>query len=161
MAEALALSASIVAVVQIAGQVANICKAYIEGMANYPKDLRVILIETSSLKVLLENLTFLVENDDNSATLLSSLGGENGPIGGCRQATLELENLFPSEQLQTYRQGGRRNRARLSLAVLAWPFREQQARALLGQLVQHKTSISLAVSAESLYVIRLPLYWRG
>lgn len=137
MAEALALCASIVAVIQIADRVAELCKAYIGGVTNYPKDLRVILIETSSLKILLENLTFLGENDGNASSILASLDGNNGPIEGCRKTTSELEKLFPPEQLQSDKEGGRRKKVRLSLAALAWPFRAEKARALLGQLAQH------------------------
>jgi len=154
MAEILGFAASIVAIVQIADRVIDLCKYYIATVEDHPKDLRIILIETSSLRSLLGNLEFLSQSATNSSTILQGLAGENGPIAGCRTAVSELEKLFPMKQSLNKRQ---RKTAKMVLASLAWPFQAEKARKLLSQLVQHKTSISLALSAESLYVT-LPTY---
>jgi len=153
MAEAIALVASIVAVIQVTDRLSSLCKSYIGGVVDYPKDLREILLETSSLKTLFENLQFLNEKDGGASTLFTSMGGEDGPIERCRRTTSELEQLFPPEQLSTNRKRKRNQKFRPSLAGLAWPFKKEKARALLTQLASHKASISLAISADTLYVV--------
>jgi hypothetical protein len=54
MAEAIALASSIIAVVQLADGIASVCKSLIETVQDYPRDLRLIFIETGSLKVILK-----------------------------------------------------------------------------------------------------------
>jgi hypothetical protein len=145
----LSITASILAVVQGADRIAQLCRYYIGAVDDYPKDLRLILIETSTLKTLLENLQFLVDADGNSSPMLQSLDGEEGPIAGCRRTVSELELLFPACSATTT-PASKRKRSRMTLAQLAWPFRQEKARALLAQLVQHKTTINTAISCEAL-----------
>lgn len=60
-----------------------VCRYYIGAVDDYPKDLRLILIETSTLKTLLENLKFLIDTDGGPSPILKSLGAKEGPIAGC------------------------------------------------------------------------------
>jgi hypothetical protein len=53
--------ASVIALIQLADRLVQLCSHYIETVQNYPKDSRVILIEASSLRSILENLQFLLE----------------------------------------------------------------------------------------------------
>ncbi|KAH8894321.1 hypothetical protein GQ53DRAFT_839931 [Thozetella sp. PMI_491] len=140
MAEALGLGASIIAVLQISGSLVKTCKQYIEAVRDYPGDLRVILIETSSLMSLLENLQFL----EKYGTLPLPIALE-GPVQGCRETLSELAELLPAA---CEREQSAPKRRRLA-ASLAWPLRQTKARRLLDQLMRHKTSISAAISTES------------
>jgi hypothetical protein len=151
MAELLGLCASIIAVVQIADRVAKLCKDYIGGVKDCPSNLRAIEVEVSSLSILLKELEQEIKSGSNASALLCSLKDANGPIEGCRIATSELEKLFPSEEVRVdMKRKKKRRTAKLSLAALAWPFREEKARTLLCQLMQHKATISLAICTESL-----------
>ena len=96
MAEALAVAASVIAVIQLAERVAIACRFYISGVDDYPKDLRLIYVEVASLKVILEGLSFLDEYDDKEAAVLRALLGDGGPIQGCKKALEELAALVPS-----------------------------------------------------------------
>lgn len=147
--EPLSIGASIIAVVQAADRIAQLCRYYIGAVDDYPKDLRLILIETSTLKALLDNLKFLIDSDGDSSPILESLDGEEGPIAGCRRTVSELELLFPASSATTT-QKPKPKRVKITLAQLAWPFRQEKARALLAQLVQHKTTINTAISSEAL-----------
>ena len=139
----------IIAVVQAADRIAQLCRYYIGAVDDYPKDLRSILIETSTLKALLENIKFLIDSDGGSSPMLKSLGGEEGPIAGCQRTISEVELLFPAASVNMT-QEAKRKRVKATLAQLAWPFRQEKARVLLAQLVQHKTTINTAVSSETL-----------
>ncbi len=145
----LSVGAAIIAVVQAADRIAELCRYYIGAVDDYPKDLRLILIETSTLKALLENINFLIGSDGWSSPMLKSLGGEEGPIAGCRRTVSDLEALFPAASANTT-QDAKRKRVKMTLAQLAWPFRQEKARVLLAQLVQHKTTICTATSSEAL-----------
>lgn len=90
MAEAIALAASIVAVLQLADRVACICKSLIETIQDYPRDLRLIFVETGSLKVIFESLRFLNEDDPADSATLQSLRGADGPVEGCKTAMDQL-----------------------------------------------------------------------
>ena len=62
MAEAFALATSIVTIVQVADRVIALCKYFIQAAHDAPSDLRNILIETSTVKTILQNLQFLGDN---------------------------------------------------------------------------------------------------
>jgi hypothetical protein len=54
MAEAFAIAAGVIAVIQITDRVADICRFYIESVQDCPSELRVILSEIFMLKILFE-----------------------------------------------------------------------------------------------------------
>src|SRR5687768_11586398 len=91
MAE-LGLAASIVAVIQISGKVVSLTNSFLNSVQDAPRDLQAICIETSAIKNLFESL-----NSTNDSTMLppdvQKLGGQNGPIEGCRRCVSELEKL--------------------------------------------------------------------
>ena len=92
----LSVGAGIIAVVQVADRIVELCRFYIGAVDDYPKDLRSILIETSTLKALFENIKFLIDSDGGSSPMLKTLGGEEGPIAGCQRTVSELELMFPA-----------------------------------------------------------------
>ncbi len=69
MAEAIGVAASIVAVIQLADRVATVCTKYISTCRDYPKDLRSIYVEVSSVKAVFEGLQFLDANDPGDSAL--------------------------------------------------------------------------------------------
>lgn len=76
----LSLTASIIAVIQLAGKVAGVCRSYIEGVQDYPKDLLVLFIKIRLVAAVLEGLCLLKSNDPIDAATLKSLCSDNGPI---------------------------------------------------------------------------------
>jgi hypothetical protein len=149
MAEVIALGASIIAIIQIADRLTGVCKSYIETVHGAPSDLRVILIETSTIKVILQNLQFLISCNPNLLTL-DSLSGGQGPIEGCRKAIVELERLLPPESAITQgRNESKRRKVKATLKALAWPLKENKARKLLREMIEYKTSINVALTTES------------
>jgi hypothetical protein len=149
MAEVIALASSVIAIIQIADRLIDVCKYYIETVHCAPSDLRLILIETSTIKVILQNLQFLISCEPSSLAL-DGLSGEQGPIEGCLKIIVDLEHLFPPQYAVT--QGKPRPKRRMvkaTLAALAWPLKENKARRLLSEMMEYKTSIVLALTTES------------
>jgi hypothetical protein len=128
--EPLSLGASIVAVTQLADCVVTVCKAYIDGMKDYPKDLRVIYIEVGSLAVTFRGLQLLKEDDAQDAAIRSRLWAD-GAIHECKRIIEDLNTL-------------------VAFDALAWPPKAEKARKLLADLARLKSSINLAIGASLL-----------
>ncbi|OIW22523.1 hypothetical protein CONLIGDRAFT_606829 [Coniochaeta ligniaria NRRL 30616] len=144
----LSIAASILAVVQIADRVISLCRFYLELSRDAPSDLRVILIETSALKTILDNIQFLASNG-HGPTTLSTLTGKDGPIEGCHKALDQLSGLFSSEYAHDASSNrSKRRKVKATLTTLAWPFKGSRARKLLAEVVQHKTTLNLALTAD-------------
>jgi hypothetical protein len=146
------LTASIIAMIQIADSTISICKRYITTVKDAPRDLRAVMIEVGSVKSVLEVLESLVQGGGHDAPLiLKKLHGSNGPIEGCREALAALDSLFPTAA-QFESSNGKRKKILLSLDNLAWPFKESKARKLIEDIGRYKLAISLALTTESVYV---------
>lgn len=155
MAEVVALGASIIAIYQIAERVIGICKFYIETVRDAPSDLRKILVEMSALKTIFQDLEFLKGCDTKVAAVLERMTGSDGSIGACRQAAADIEKLFPQNYTSTH---GSKDKAskrakvayKATLVALAWPLKASKAMKLLQDISMHKTTITLALTTDSL-----------
>ena len=154
MAEAIGLTASIIAVVQIAGTITTICKSFIDGVQDYPKDLRLIYVETSSLVVVIDGLKLLDPKNTADATSITIVLAPDGPVEGCRAALARLEQLLSFESIHSSDAQNEpmttKRRIKASLASLAWPLKATKAKEILAEVMQHKATISLALAGETL-----------
>jgi hypothetical protein len=142
---------SISAVLQLAERVASACKWLIETVQDYPRDLRLIFVETGSLKVIFESLHFLDEDDPGDSATLRRLRGSEGPIEGCKAAMNQLDQLFPSLPIPSpERKGVKRQKLQMTLARLAWPLKAERARKLLDEIMCHKSTINVALQGQLL-----------
>lgn len=151
MAEIAGVAASVIAVIQIADRIVGLCKFYIESNSDTPSDLLAILIETSTLKTIFENLEFLITSHNAASVILKLLSDPNGPIEGCLKSVTELERLLPSDSVHiSVRSTSRskRRKVKAACATLAWPLKSDKAQRLLQQIIQFKTSINLALTTE-------------
>jgi hypothetical protein len=157
MAEAVAFVASVAGIIQLADRIIELCKFYIETARQAPSDLRAILIETSTIKTILENLQFLIAVNSNniSPSLKASLSGEDGPIQGYLRAITQLEALFPSVSAPRDKDGlSKRAKIENTMKSLAWPFKESRAKRLLAEMTRYKSMINLALTTESVHDIK-------
>jgi len=137
----------------LADSVVSLCKLYIGLARDAPSDLRLILIETSTLKTILDNIQFLASNGHEPATL-TTLTGADGPIEGCRKALSQLSGLLSSEGSHPNSALGSasmQRKVKATLTTLAWPLKASTARKLLAEVVQHKTTLDLALTADIRY----------
>ena len=152
MAEAIAIGASVIAILQITDRIIGICKSFIRSAQDAPSDLRAILLEVSALKSVLENLEFLIGSNDSSSVLVCNLCEADGPVDGCLRSLQELEGLFPRDSVPVQGQEqSKRRKLKSTLTSLAWPLKETKARKLLDDIVRYKSTITLTLTTESLY----------
>lgn len=147
MAEIAGLGAGIIAFIQLADRVICLAKYYIEAVHDCPGDIRVMLVEISSLKAVLENLDFLLKNELALAPdVLAQLANDNGPIEACRESMSKLERLLPSDIRAVH---GKRQKILTAAQHLAWPLRENSAKKLLDDISRYKASIAFALTCDS------------
>ena len=142
---------SISAVIELTERVAGVCKWLIETVQDYPRDLRLIFVETGSLKVIFESLRFLKEDDPGDSATLRRLRGSNGPVEGCKAAMNQLDQLFPSLPTpSSERKGAKRQKIQTTLTRLTWPLNADRARKLLDEIMCHKSTINVALQGQLL-----------
>lgn len=151
MAETVAVVASIIAIIQISDRIISCCKFYIQSTTDTPTELRVILVEISTLKTVLESLQFLQTCAHAAPALWKQLSGQDGPIEECKRSITALEKLFPAGKFPVSRSqpGPKRRKMENVRTALAWPLKARQARELLRVIIQQKTIINLALTTES------------
>jgi hypothetical protein len=154
MAEVLALMASIIAVIQISDRVIEMAKYYIESSSDTPSDLRVILVEISTINSILKSLEYLHQHGYITPELWSQIAGLHGPIEGCRRSITELEKLFPSDSVpllapEASARSSKKRKVKVALATLAWPLKATRARQLIQNIAQYKAVLNLALTTDS------------
>lgn len=152
----LSLTASVIGVLQLTGAIISSCSAYISAVKDAPKDLRVIMMEIGSLQAIVRVLDLPIPDDGFTqdqayVSLLGSLRGPNGPLDGCTNALKALSKLL--EEPKTAEEDGnrrtKRQKALPSMTTLAWPLKRNKAKSLLEEIAQYKSTISLALTADS------------
>lgn len=147
--------ASLIAVVGLADKIISRCHRYLSAVKDCPSDLRMILIETSSIKAVIQNLEFLYGNSPDLPLkqLFLELDGEIGPIRGSRQCLQDLEALLPGETITTTGPNSSKRRSiHPTLEQLAWPLRQTKAKRLLDDLSRFRAAISLALVTDTTHV---------
>ncbi|KAK4167279.1 ankyrin repeat-containing domain protein [Cladorrhinum sp. PSN259] len=152
MAEAIALAASIIAVLQISEHVIKFCKHYIESVQDAPSELHTIFLEISTLRAVFEGLDLLIKPEKSISSNLRSLAGDDGSVAGCARCVSALEEVLGARSGTGVQ--SRRDKAKDMLKSLAWPLKEGKVKRLLGEILQYKTSITLALSSESAHDIK-------
>lgn len=158
MAEVVAFVSSVTAVIQISGTIISFCKHYIETAGDAPSDFHAILVEVSTLKTIFETLEFLTKSSNQSSNVLNILSRNGGPIEECHRSITELEKLFPQNVQSSGQERTKRQKIQSTFAALAWPLKETKARKLLDEIVRQKSTVSLALTTDSLYVMSSRYY---
>ncbi len=136
-------AANLIAIIHAATRVVRLCQRFLSAVEDAPTELRAILIEVSTLRAVLQQLETLVSCNQGQP-VLDALGLRHGPIDGCRKVLLELENLLPEESAVA---GVSKRKA--VLTALAWIPKDHKAKALLDELREYKSTITLALATDS------------
>lgn len=149
--ETVGVVSSIIAIVQISQTIISVCQFYIDAVEGASSDLRAILIEVSILKGIATSLEYLTQPNVANSSLLNELAAVTGPIEGCRKALKELETLFPPAEVSVNDTRSKRPKFDAAVAALAWPLKKGKVKKLLQEIIQYKTTINLALTAEFVY----------
>ncbi len=139
-------AANIIAIIHAANRLIVLCQKFLATVKDAPGELRLILIEVSTLWAILNQLELLVSCSSN-APVLSALGRDHGPIMGCRRVLTELENLLPPESILATE-----SKRKALVTAFGWLLKEHKAKGLLDELREHKSTIALALTTDSSYV---------
>lgn len=139
--------ANILAIINAANKLVGLCRRFLQVVKDAPGDLRLILVEVSTLRAVLDDLYFLVSCNHNTPAL-EALGRSHGPIEGIRKVVSELEKLLPPETILATD-----SKRKAVMTALGWLMKESRAKLLLDELREYKTTISLALIADSSLVI--------
>jgi hypothetical protein len=139
----LGAAANIIQIISAANKVISLCKRFLEVVRDAPGDLRLILIEVSTLRAVLDDLHFLVSCNHIPSTL-DALTRHHGPLEGCRKVIAELEDILPPEAMLATE-----SKRKAILTALSWLMKESRAKTLLDELAQYKSTISLALTTDS------------
>ena len=136
-------AASVIAVVQISGQVFQLCQAYYSGVKEARKNIKLLRDEITSLQDVLTHVADLAE-DPGSAnpSILSLLDQQNGPVQQCQKDLKGLVlKLEPGQENNKMKQFG--------LRALKWPFSSKDVEKLLTTIGRHKATFNLALTADN------------
>lgn len=147
--EPLSITASVVAVIQISSKIMSICSDYIRDVKDAPSDLQKIMLEVAALKGIFEALRLLIppKDDANAAGSQQSYFFLSDSVDGCARELQCLESLFPKPD--DCSSGVKRRKCLPSLSSLAWPLKAHRAKKHLENLLQYKTTVSLALTAKA------------
>ncbi|KAG0649187.1 rad55 [Hyphodiscus hymeniophilus] len=154
MAEVIAIVASVVSIVQLADRVIELCRIYIETAHDASSDLRLLLLETSTTKAILENLAPLISSSSEGTSILERLSGPDSPIQTCHTIMTKIEALFPSGYQQGHDNTSKRQKVKASLANIAWTFKVDKAKNLVRELSNVKATIYLALTVQTTHDAR-------
>jgi hypothetical protein len=139
-------AASLVALIQISGQVFNLCQSYYSGVKSAREDICRLRNEVTALQDVLTNVRDLAETPGSAE--LSILGLLNQPDGLIQQCQTELKEL--AAKLDTGQ--GKDNMRQFGLRALRWPFSKKDVDKSLLVIRRQKEIFNLALTADTMQV---------
>jgi hypothetical protein len=140
--DGISAAASIIAVIQISGQVIDLCRTYYSEVRDAKADIQRLREEITSLQTVLTKVADLANAPD--AAELSTLGLLNQPDGPVQQCLTELiklaAKLNAGQGKDTIKQFG--------LRALKWPFSSKDVDKAITTIERHKATFNLALAAD-------------
>lgn len=147
----LSITAGIIAVATLCGQVVSICHRYQSGVKNASKEMIRVIDEITALRNVLENLLKIASEAENmdppNTTKLSTLElliQPEGPLIKC-QAELNLleKRLKPATGLKAIGK------------ALSWPLKEGETKKTLHSVASLRSILTLALTADHTWVVQI------
>lgn len=139
MAEALGLTSSVIAVIQLTGLVASLSYGYIGAVRRAPQDLQRLVDELGPFGKALNTLRDVVERDPWSASLQQLLG-DDGPLEKCRKQLSEMKAKLEHLSKDGFIRG--------VVGTLVWPLKESETSQYIARLERFKSLFTLALTAD-------------
>jgi hypothetical protein len=140
--DGLSAAASVIAVVQISGQVFDLCRTYYLEVKEARKDIQLLRDEVTSLQDVMTNVADLAEDPGPAKlSILSLLNQHDGPVKQCQKDLTGLvAKLEPGQGKNKMKQFGSR--------ALKWPLSSKDVEKLLTTIGRHKATFNLALTAD-------------
>jgi ankyrin repeat domain-containing protein 50 len=144
--DGLSTAASVIAVVQISGQVFNLCQTYYSEVKDARKDIQRLRNEVTSLQDVFINIRDLA--DAPSSAKLPTLDLLNKNSGLLQQCCTDLKDL--AEKLESAQ--GKGEMKKIGARSLRWPFSKREVDKAIAAIERCKTTFSCALDADQAYV---------
>jgi hypothetical protein len=144
--DGLSVAASIIAVIQISGQVIDLCHAYYSEVKDARTDIQRLRDEMTSLRDVLSKLCDLAKTPGSTElSIFGLLNQPDGPVQRCLTDSIALVvTLNPGQGKSKMRQFG--------LRALKWPFSNKDVDKAIAVIARYKATFSLALAADHMYV---------
>ncbi|TVY35584.1 hypothetical protein LSUB1_G005613 [Lachnellula subtilissima] len=140
--DGLSAAASVVALVQISGQIYNLCQTYYSGVKSAREDIRRLRNEVTSLQDVLNGVADLA--DSPASAKLAVLDLLNQPGGLVQQCRTELAGLI-TKLVDGQGDGTMKS---LGLRALKWPFTKKDVDATVSIVGRQKALFHLALTTD-------------
>jgi ankyrin repeat domain-containing protein 50 len=144
--DGLSAAAGIIAVIQLSGQLFDLCRTYYLEVKDARIDIQRLRNEVISLHDVLASVKDLA--DAPGSAKLSNLDLLNKPDGPVQQCTTELEGLTAKLELVQ----GKDRMKQFGLRALKWPFSSKDIDKVIETIGRHKATFNLALTADQTYV---------
>lgn len=142
--EALSGAASVIAVIQVAGSIAQICGGYISKVKNANQDICHLQQEVSRLGEVLKTLYELLRGRDGGKLITSDALFHD--VANCSSTLANLKKKIDPETTQNpMRKWG--------LRALKWPLQHAEVEKVISDIERYKSLFSLALQVDQTYVI--------
>lgn len=139
MAEVIGLTASIIAIIQLTGQVGALSWGYIGGVRDASRTIHELLDELSSFGKVLRIVLEYAESNSGKSTVLEELGGKDGPLQKCAEEMARLRlRLEPKSGIRGV------------MGVLKWPLKSDETSRYISGIERYKSLFNLALSADNM-----------
>jgi hypothetical protein len=145
MAEALAVGASIIAVIQITDRVISLCCSFVGKVRGAEKKALQMVNSVTGLKGFLEFLHMFVKDEENAPRLplLSSVCDAGGPLEVCITAWTDMEaKLRPLKRDDTG-----------VLKPITWLWKSNEIAKMLKEIEEQKTYMMLAMQGDTTHAV--------
>lgn len=139
----LSCAASVIAVIQFAGALVDLCENYIKKVKNAQKDINDLIGEINSLKSILESLNKFVQ-EPGSARLVA-LREISDNAGKCTTILKNLGNRIDPEAAQT-------STWRRKFRQWKWPLQRHEVDESINQLKRYISLFTMAMQLDQQYV---------
>ncbi|KAH0557133.1 hypothetical protein GP486_005077 [Trichoglossum hirsutum] len=148
----LSITASVAAILQLTGQIISTCASYVSAIKNAPQRLTAIKTEVQSLEAIIRVIDLTQQKLRPQSPFVTPL---NVPLDACRLCLKELSELLECGNPTTGAPPGsepgqratKRSKTLPTLASLAWPFKDNKAKAIMEDVAHHKATLATCVGA--------------
>lgn len=151
----LSITASVAAILQLTGQIICTCASLVSAIKNAPQRLTAIKTEIQSLEAIIQVIDQTHQKLPWLQTQSPFVTPLNVPLEACRLYPREISELLECGNPTTGAPPGsepgqratKRCRTLPTLASLAWPFKENKAKAIMEDIARHKATLATCVGA--------------
>ena len=144
--DGLSAAASVIAVVQISGQIFQLCQTYYLEVKDAKNDIQRLRNEVMTLRGIASSVNDLISTaESNKLPVLESLNQNHGLL---QHYQLELDNLA----VRLEKALGKNKMKKFGMRALKWPFDKKEVDNAVAIIERCKTTFNLAVGCDQAYV---------